>query len=312
MQNTPLMAVGTWSWGTGAGGGDQVFGNDLSAERLKAVFDLAVRSGLNLFDTALVYGMGSSEKILGGFVKQLPREELILSTKFTPQLAKEAANPIEAMLDESLENLQTDYIDLYWIHNPFGAPQWVSGLIPLLKSGKVKNVGVSNHNLEQIKEANAILAKEGFKLSAVQNHYSLLYRFSEEAGIIDFCKENGITFFSYMVLEQGALSGKYSTQNPLPEGSGRGNAYNETLSKLEALIGAMRKTGDRRNASVAQIAIAWAISKNTLPIIGLTKVDQVEEAVNASKIKLTVQEIEEMETLASATGVDTRGWWEKR
>lgn len=306
------MAVGTWSWGTGAGGGDQVFGNDLTAENLRPVFDLAVRSGLNLFDTALVYGMGSSENILGGFIKGLPREEVILSTKFTPQLVKEVAHPVEAMLDQSLENLQTDYIDLYWIHNPTGAPKWIAGLIPLLKSGKIKNVGVSNHSLEQIKEANAILAIEGFKLSAVQNHYSLLYRFSEDAGIIDFCKEHDITFFSYMVLEQGALSGKYSTKNPLPEGSGRANAYNQILSQLEALIEAMKRIGDRRSATVAQIAIAWAIAKNTVPIIGATKVDQVEEAVTASNIRLTAQEIAEMEMLASETGVDTRGWWEKR
>lgn len=312
MKSTPLMALGTWSWGIGTGGGDQVFGNNLTAENLRPVFDLAMQSGLNFFDTALVYGMGSSEKILGEFVKQYPREDLILSTKFTPQLAQKVADPIEEMLNQSLVNLQTGYIDFYWIHNPAGAPKWIPGLIPLLKSGKIKKVGVSNHNLEQIKEANALLAKDGFQISAVQNHYSLLYRYSEEAGIIDFCKENDIIFFSYMVLEQGALSGKYNAQNPLPEGSGRANAYNPALSQLEALIQAMKKIGDNRNATVAQIAIAWAIAKNTLPIIGVTKVKQVEEAVNTMKIILTSQEIEELETLAAKTGVDTRGWWEKR
>lgn len=312
MKKIPLIALGTWSWGTGAGGGDQVFGNNLTLENLKPVFDLAMQSGLNFFDTALVYGMGSSEKILGELLKQYPREDLILSTKFTPQFVQKAANPMEEMLNQSLANLQTDYIDFYWIHNPADAPQWVSGLIPLLKSGKVKKVGVSNHNLEQIKEANAILEKGGFKLSAVQNHYSLLYRFSEEAGIIDFCKENDITFFPYMVLEQGALSGKYNAQNPLPESSGRGKSYNLMFSQLEVLIETMEKIGDSRNATVAQIAIAWAIAKNTLPIIGVTKVKQVEEAVNASKIILTSQEIEEIEELAAKAGVDTRGWWEKR
>lgn len=162
MKKIPLIALGTWSWGTGAGGGDQVFGNNLTLENLKPVFDLAMQSGLNFFDTALVYGMGSSEKILGELLKQYPREDLILSTKFTPQLVQKAANPMEEMLNQSLANLQTDYIDFYWIHNPADAPQWVSGLIPLLKSGKVKKVGVSNHNLEQIKEANAILEKGGF------------------------------------------------------------------------------------------------------------------------------------------------------
>ncbi|PUZ30589.1 Predicted oxidoreductase [Chitinophaga costaii] len=312
MKKTPLIALGTWSWGAGAGGGDQVFGNDLTAENLKPVFDLAIQSGLNLFDTALVYGMGSSEKILGVLVKQYAREDLILSTKFTPQLAPKTANPMEEILNQSLANLQTDYIDFYWIHNPTDAPQWVSGLIPLLKSGKVKNVGVSNHNLKQIKEANAILAKYGFKISAVQNHYSLLYRYSEEAGIIDFCKENNIIFFSYMVLEQGALSGKYNALNPLPESSGRGKSYNPMFSQLEVLIEALKKMGDGKNATVAQIAIAWAIAKNTLPIIGVTQVKQVEEAVNASKIILTSQEISDIEVLAAKVDVDTRGWWEKR
>lgn len=312
MKKIPLIALGTWSWGRGVGGGDQVFGNNLTSENLKPVFDLAMQSGLNFFDTALVYGMGSSEKILGELLKQYPREDLILSTKFTPQLVQKVANPMEEMLNQSLASLQTDYIDFYWIHNPADAPQWVSGLIPLLKSGKVKKVGVSNHNLEQIKEANAILQKEGFKLSAVQNHYSLLYRFSEEAGIIDFCKENDITFFPYMVLEQGTLSGKYNAQNPLPESSGRGKSYNLMFSQLEVLIETMEKIGDSRNATVAQIAIAWAIAKNTLPIIGVTKVKQVEEAVNASKIILTLEEIEEIEELAAKAGVDTRGWWEKR
>lgn len=312
MKKMPLIALGTWSWGPGEGGGDQVYGNHLTTENLKAVFDAAIQSGLNFFDTALVYGMGSSEKILGELVKQYAREDFILSTKFTPQLAKQVANPMEEMLNQSLVNLQTDYIDIYWIHNPADAPKWVSGLIPLLKSGKVKNVGVSNHNLAQIKEANAILEKDGFKISAVQNHYSLLYRYSEEAGIIDFCKANDIVFLPYMVLEQGALTGKYNAQSPLPESSGRGKSYNPMFSKLEILMETMEKIGNSRNATVAQIAIAWAIAKNTLPLIGVTKVKQVEEGVNASKIILTLQEIEEMEELAAKTGVDTRGWWEKR
>ena len=95
-------------------------------------------------------------------------------------------------------------------------------LIPLAKSGQIKTIGVSNHNLVEIKRANEILAAEGLKISAVQNHYSLLHRSSERAGILDYCKENGITFYSYMVLEQGALTGRYHETNPFPEGTGRG------------------------------------------------------------------------------------------
>lgn len=311
MKNLPKIALGTWSWGAGFAGSDQVFGNHLTTGELKPVFDEAVKSGLNLWDTALVYGMGSSEKVLGEFIKDYPREDLFISTKFTPQFAKESANPVEEMLHQSFENLGTEYVDFYWIHNPIGAPKWVSGLIPLLKSGKVKNVGVSNHNLEQIQQANDILAKEGFKISAVQNHYSLLYRSSEDAGILDYCNRNDITFFAYMVLEQGALSGKYNTQNPLPEGSGRGNTYNKILPQLEELTNAMRIIGERKNASVAQIAVTWAIAKRTLPIIGVTKIDQVEEMVKASVIELSQDEMDTLETLAAKAGVDTKGSWEE-
>jgi len=310
MKNLPKIALGTWSWGAGFAGGDQVFGNNLSAEDLQPVFATAMNAGLNLWDTATVYGMGSSEMMLADFVNQYPREKVLISTKFTPQIAGTGDNPVEDLLNGSLQRFETDYIDIYWIHNPMDVEKWTPGLIPLLKSGKVKRVGVSNHNLTQIKRANTILAEAGFKVSAVQNHYSLLYRSSEEAGILDYCKENDIRFFAYMVLEQGALSGKYNTANPLPEGSGRAQTYNKVLPQLEELTNAMKEIGSSRNASVAQVAIAWAIAKNTLPIIGVTKVSHVEDAVLASQITLTSQEIETIETLASKAGVDTRGSWE--
>ena len=311
MNNLPKIALGTWSWGAGFAGGDQVFGNHLKEEDLKNIFDEAMKSRLNLWDTAVVYGMGSSEKMLAQFTQQYPRENVLISTKFTPQIAPQFNNSLEEMLQSSLERFGTDYIDIYWIHNPTDAPKWIDFLIPLLKNGKVKSVGVSNHNLAEIKQANAILAKEGFKISAIQNHYSLLYRSSEEAGILEYCNQNDITFFAYMVLEQGALSGKYNTQNPLPEGSGRGNSYNTILPELEALTNVMKTIGDSKNATVAQIAIAWAIAKNTLPIIGVTKLHHIQDAVKASEINLTTQEIEDLETLAKATGIDTKGAWEK-
>ena len=96
------------------------------------------------------------------------------------------------MLAGSLERFGTDYINVYWIHNPADVERWTPLLAPLVKSGKVKHIGVSNHNLAQIKRAEEILSKEGVHVSAVQNHYSLLYRSSEKAGILDYCKENGI------------------------------------------------------------------------------------------------------------------------
>lgn len=312
MKKLPAIALGTWSWGVGPAGGDQVFGNNLTAEELKPVFDEAMKCGLNLWDTATVYGMGASEDILGSFTRQYPREQTIISTKFTPQIAGMYGDSMEQMCDASLKRFDTDYIDIYWIHNPADIERWTPQLVGLLKSGKVKNVGVSNHNLAQIKRANEILGAEGFKVSAVQNHFSLLYRSSEDAGILNYCKENGITFFAYMVLEQGALSGKYNTKNPLPDGSGRGETYNKMLSQIDKLVDAMREVGVNHNATVSQIAIAWAIAKQTLPIIGVTKTKYIAETASAANIVLTESEIQLLETIADKTNADTKGSWENR
>lgn len=307
----PKIALGAWSWGAGAAGGDQVFGNHLFEEELKPVFEKAMECGLNLWDTAAVYGEGTSERILGNFVKDVRRNSVILSTKFTPQIAGSSPDAMQEMIDGSKERLHTDVIDVYWIHNPMDIEKWTPDLIPLAKSGQIMTIGVSNHNLMEIKRANEILAAEGLKISAVQNHYSLLHRSSERAGILDYCKENGITFYSYMVLEQGALTGRYSEENPFPEGSGRAEAYNPHLKELTALIDELKIIGTRFDASPAQVATAWAIAKGTLPIIGVTKVRQVEEAAKAAQIELTADEISRLERLGDETGVHTLREWEK-
>lgn len=123
--------------------------------------------------------------------------------------------------------------------------RWTPDLIPLAKSGQIKRIGVSNHNLAQIKRVNEILGAEGLNISAVQNHFSLLHRSSERGGILNYCKENDITFFSYMVLKQGALTGKYDETHPFPVGTGRGEAYNSHLKQISILIDALRETGTR-------------------------------------------------------------------
>lgn len=307
----PKIALGAWSWGAGAAGGDQVFGNHLFEKDLKPVFEKAMEYGLNLWDTAAVYGEGTSERILGNFVKDVHRESVVLSTKFTPQIASSSPDAMQEMIDSSKKRLHTDVVDIYWIHNPMNVEKWTPDLIPLAKSGQIKEIGVSNHNLAEIKRTNEILAEEGLKVSAVQNHYSLLHRSSERAGIIDYCRENGITFYSYMVLEQGALTGRYNEENPFPKGTGRGDSYNPHLKKLTALIDELKVVGTRFDASPAQIAIAWAIAKGTCPIIGVTKVSQVEEAAKAAQIDLTVDEINRLERLGDETGVHTLREWEK-
>lgn len=307
---TQKIALGAWAWGTGFAGGDQVFGNQLTAKELEPVFERAVELGLTLWDTAAVYGMGSSEEILGSFIKNYPRDNLTISTKFTPQIAKETEHPAQVMLDESKQRLHIDYADIYWIHNNADVEQWTPELIPLAKSGQIKHIGLSNHNLAEIKRANDILAQEGLKVSAIQNHYSLLHRVSEETGILDYCKEHGITFFSYMVLEQGALSGKYSSQHPFGEGTARAASYNQYLPKIEKLNKVLEHVAVQHHASIAQVATAWAMAKGTLPIIGVTTVKQVEDAAQAVGLELSLAQMNDIETEAAKLGISTIREWE--
>lgn len=279
---------------------------------LRPVFDAAMKAGLNLWDTAYAYGMGMSEKILGEFLRTVPRDSYLISDKFTPQCADpNAENAVVALYETSAKLLGTDYMDIYWIHNPVGAPEWARKLIPLAKTGKIGRIGLSNHNLAEIKEAAAILGAEGLKIAAIQNHYSLLNRSSETSGILDYCRENDITFFSYMVLEQGALSGKYDTRHPFPADSDRGAVYNPMLPQLEKLNTGLKEIADRHGVAIAQLPVAWAIAKGTLPIIGVTKVYQVEDAAKAAALELSADEIETMERLASETPLNVIRYWEK-
>ena len=117
-------------------------------------------------------------------------------------------------------------------------------------------------------------------------------------------------FFSYMVLEQGALTGTYGPAHPLPEGSSRAAAYNGILPQLQALTERMGAIGENRGASAADVATAWAIAKGTTPIIGVTKAGYIDGLVRARGIELADEEIAELEALADAADVDTRGFWE--
>ncbi len=305
--NLPKIALGAWAWGN-----DGTFGNEHESEDLKPIYDKAMEIGLNLWDTAFVYGMGKSEEVLGEFLRTSDREDYVISTKFTPQLAEMFEdNEVTAMYENSAKILGVEDIDIFWIHNPVGAPDWTKKLVETAKDHEIGMIGVSNHNLAEIKEANEILKEAGLKLGAVQNHYSLLNRSSEDSGILEYCKENDIIFFSYMVLEQGALSGKYDTAHPFPEGSDRANAYGGSLKEIEELNNAIAEIAEKHDAKVAQLPIAWAIAKGTLPIIGATKVHHVEDAAEAIDIELSDDEIKTMEELADKANVNTIRIWEK-
>ena len=307
MANLPKIALGAWAWGN-----DGTFGGDITAESLRPIFDTAMANGLNLWDTAYAYGMGTSEKVLAGFLQGLPRDAYLVSDKFTPQCANGKPAAMADMIEMQLQLMELDRFDIYWIHNVWDAPHWTEELAKYFE-GKddVPLLGVSNHNLAEIKQANEILKAHGLKLSAVQNHYSLINRSSEDSGILDYCRENDIHFFAYMVLEQGALSGKYDTAHPMPAGSARAETYNPVLDKLEILNGELKKLAEKYGVGPAQIPVAWAIAKGTLPIIGVTKENQVLDAVKAAGITLTAEDAAELEKVADSLGLNVIRFWEK-
>ena len=303
----PKIALGAWAWGN-----DNTFGGELNIDELRPIYDEAMDLGLNLWDTAFAYGMGTSEKVLGEFLKTTPKEDYIISTKFTPQCANpQAENAVTAMLENSMNLLNTDFIDIFWIHNTVDAPKWTQKLALTAKEYDIGMLGVSNHDLEEIKQANEILEDNGLKLSAVQNHYSLLNRSSETSGILDYCKKNDITFFAYMVLEQGALSGKYDTTHPFPEGSDRAMAYGDSMDKIEELNKVLGEVAANHDVNIAQIPVAWAIAKGTLPIVGATKKHHVSDAFKASEIELTKDEMDMIEKAGDEVNVNTIRFWEK-
>lgn len=308
MANLPKIALGAWAWGN-----DGTFGNNFTADSLRPIFDVAMKNGLNLWDTAYAYGMGTSEKVLAGFLKGLPRESYLVSDKFTPQCADaSSATAMKDMIEMQLKLMELDRFDIYWIHNVWDAPKWTEELAKYFEGkDNVPLLGVSNHNLAEIKQADEILKAHGLKLSAVQNHYSLINRSSEDSGILRYCRENDIHFFAYMVLEQGALSGKYDTAHPMPEGSARAQIYNPVLDKLEILNAELGKLADKYGVGAAQIPVAWAIAKGTLPIIGVTKENQVEDAVKACNVSLTDEEVAELENKADSLELNVIRMWEK-
>jgi aryl-alcohol dehydrogenase-like predicted oxidoreductase len=307
----PTVAIGTWAWGDSDQSGLGYFGSGISRAGLEEIACKAQAAGLHLWDTAIVYGMGRAETLLGEVLKRFARGDYQISTKFTPQAAGTGDHPVADMLEQSLARLGTDYVDLYWIHNPADVPRWTRQVIPLLASGKVKHVGVSNHNISEIELANRILGEAGFRIEAVQNHYSLLHRSSERAGILDYCRKQGIPFFAYMVLEQGALSGKYNTENPMPVDSARAATYNALLPQISALVTKLRSMGESMGATASEVAIAWAIAKGVTPIIGVTRPQHVEGLITASQIKLRPEDMAELEAVADTANVSTRGWWER-
>lgn len=300
------VMIGTWAWGPGFNGSKQVFGNNYDEEILRETFEVAVNLGLTRWDTAAVYGMGSCEKLLGKFING--RDGIFISTKFFPDKKfKEGA--LEKSFHESMTRLNLKSADLFWIHKPNNLTKNLQEAVPLLQDGRIRSIGISNVSLKDIRTAEDILSREGLSLGAVQNHFSLLR--NDQQPLIDYCNSKGITYYAYMVLEQGALAGRYNVTCPFPLLSMRRLAFPKSkFRKIESLLKLMEQTALKYNIDKSQIPVLWVIAKGAVPIIGITKPVYAERLAEALQVDLTPEEIEQLTSEAAATGIRQQGSWE--
>ena len=300
------VMIGTWAWGPGFNGSKQVFGNNYDEEILRETFERAVNLGLTRWDTAAVYGMGSCEKLLGKFING--RDGIFISTKFFPD-KKFREGALEKSFHESMTRLNLKSADLFWIHKPNNLTKNLQEAVPLLQDGRIRSIGISNVSLKDIRTAEDILSREGLSLGAVQNHFSLLR--NDQQPLIDYCNSKGITYYAYMVLEQGALAGRYNVTRPFPLLSMRRLAFPKSkFRKIERLLKLMEQTALKYNIDKSQIPVLWVIAKGAVPIIGITKPVYAERLAEALQVDLTPEEIEQLTSEAAATGIRQQGSWE--
>lgn len=300
------VMIGTWAWGPGFNGSKQVFGNNYDEEILRETFERAVNLGLTRWDTAAVYGMGSCEKLLGKFING--RDGIFISTKFFPD-KKFREGALEKSFHESMTRLNLKSADLFWIHKPNNLTKNLKEAVTLLQDGRIRSIGISNVSLKDIRTAEDILSREGLSLGAVQNHFSLLR--NDQQPLIDYCNSKGITYYAYMVLEQGALAGRYSVTRPFPLLSMRRLAFPKSkFRKIDSLLKLMEQTALKYNIDKSQIPVLWVIAKGAVPIIGITKPVYAERLAEALQVDLTPEEIEQLTSEAAATGIRQQGSWE--
>uniref|UniRef100_UPI004029D0A4 aldo/keto reductase n=1 Tax=Eubacterium sp. TaxID=142586 RepID=UPI004029D0A4 len=277
-------------------------------EKTEEIVKHAVEQGINFFDTALVYQNGTSEQYLGQALKKyLPRDKALIATKFLPRTPQEinenvsGQEHIRRMLDKSLMNLGTDYVDLYIYHMwDYNTPLYeiMEGLNNAVKEGKARYIGISNCYAYQLAKANALAEKENFeKFVSVQGHYNLIFR-EEEREMVKLCKEDNIALTPYSALAGGRLSKhRGETSKRLREDSYARFKYGETESVDSAIIDRVADIAEKRGVSMTEVSLAWLLTKVTSPVVGATKVSHIDGAVKSTQLALTDEEISYLEEL---------------
>jgi len=284
------MGIGTWSWG------DRLiwnYGTDYDYADIHQTFRSAIDFGFRFFDTAEVYGQGSSETNLGEFAREVS-EPLIIATKFLPFPWRLSSKAIRKALQASLRRLQMDHIALYQMHQampPVRIDVWMAQMAEVVHEGLVQAVGVSNYDLNQTLAAQNALLREGLRLASTQMEFNLLNRQVEENGILDLCREQGISMIAYSPIAMGVLSGKYDHDHPLH--GFRGTKYSVSLlDRVKPLISMLRKIGmDHEGKTPSQVALNWVICKGAIPIPGEKTSRQLEENIGALGWRLTPDEV---------------------
>ncbi len=269
----------------------------------------AYETGYNFFDTAPIYGE-ANEIYLGKAVNPF-RDKIVIATKFgivdesffsgDKNALDSSRRSVREQVNESLKKLGTDYIDLYYQHrlDPKVAPEEIAETMSeLINEGKIRAWGVSFAPEDYIRRAHKVC-----KISAVENMYSFVAR-QDEKTYFPLCEELGITYVSACPLAKGFLSNRYSAETKYRDGDWRGNMklfQKEGMDKNRGLMGLIEEYAAKKNASPAQIALAWEIAKKPfiVPIPGTTKQDRVKENFGSINIKLTETEMNEIETALS-------------
>jgi len=287
------MGLGAWAWG------DRLFwqyGHGYTDEDIAEAFRTSLAAGVNLVDTAEVYGSGRSEHLLGQFIKNTDKSVLV-ATKFFPVPYRFTKKSVVLALRGSLERLGLERVDLYQLHWPSPVlpnEMFVEGLALAVKEGLTRAVGVSNYEINQMQMAQNILSKHGISLTSNQVEYNLLERRVEKSGLLDRCKETGVRLIAYSPLAMGMLTGKYTTET-LPPGA-RGRKYAAYMRGLPALIARLTEIGENHGGKTpAQVALNWVISKGALPIPGAKTGKQAEQNLGAIGWRLTPVEIQALD-----------------
>jgi len=280
----------------------------LDEEESRKIIKRALELGINFFDTANVYSKGVSEEILGRALKDYAnRDEVVIATKVCIQM-REGPNggglsrkAIMSEIDHSLRRLGTDYVDLNIIHRwDYNTPieETMEALHDVVKAGKARYIGASSMYAWQFQKALYIAEKNGWtRFVSMQNHYNLIYR-EEEREMIPLCKEEKISITPYSPLASGRLARDWSESTQRYETDQIAKyKYDSTAEADKLIVDRLAEIAQKRGVPRAQIALAWLMQKEpvTIPIIGVTKISQLEEAIPSVSIELTPEEIAYLE-----------------